>query len=167
MNTIIDFLEKCNERVGELVSWLTVLMILAISIDVVLRYVFQFTYIWMVELEIYFFGMLFLLASGYTFRFDKHVRVDVFYAKCTERQQAWINLIGGALFLIPWCYVVIVSSWYYGLVSLMIGEGSPQTGGLPALYILKFCITIGFGFLGLQGITNMLKSLQLLLKPSN
>ncbi len=167
MTKVINFLEKLNKGAGKIVSWFTVLMILAISIDVILRYVFQFTYIWMVELEIYFFGMLFLLASGYTFGYDKHVRVDVFYARCSERRQAWINLFGGAVFLLPWCHVVIVSSWYYSLASFMIREGSPQTGGLPALYLLKFCITIGFGLLGLQGVLSMLKSIQILQKPKN
>jgi len=68
--------------------------------------------------------------------------------------------------LIPWCYVVIVSSWYYGLASFQISEGSPQAGGLPALYILKFCITLGFSVLLLQGISHMLKSLQIILNKA-
>ncbi|WP_254514196.1 TRAP transporter small permease subunit [Aquimarina sp. EL_43] len=85
-----------------------------------------------------------------------------FYTKLSRKGKAWVDLLGGALLLIPWCYVVIVSSWYYGLSSFMIGEGSPQPGGLPALYILKFCITLGFVFLLLQGISHMLKSIQII-----
>jgi len=69
--------------------------------------------------------------------------------------------------LIPWCYVVIVSSWYYGLSSFMIRESSAQTGGLPALYVLKFCITLGFVFLLFQGISQMLKSIQIIFNKDN
>ncbi|MDY8134209.1 TRAP transporter small permease subunit [Aquimarina sp. 2201CG5-10] len=162
MLRLINVLDNIGEKVGTLVSWVAALLALVIGLDVVIRYVFQFTYVWMIEIEIYLFGMMFLLASGYTFKYGKHVRVDVFYTKLSKKGKAWVDLMGGAFLLIPWCYVVIVSSWYYGLSSFMIGEGSPQPGGLPALYILKFCITLGFTFLLLQGISHMLKSIQII-----
>jgi len=162
ITTAINFLESLNEKLGKVVSWLVVLMMLTIGLDVLFRYAFQFTFIWMVELEIYFFGLLFLLASGYTYKQDKHVRVDVFYAKFSEKRKAWIDLLGTLGFLLPWCYVVLVSSWYYGISSLAINEGSPQAGGLPARYLLKFCITIGFGFLALQALASALKALQII-----
>ncbi len=162
MQKIINFLDSVGEKIGVLVSWVAALLAIVIGFDVIIRYIFKFTYVWMIEIEIYLFGMIFLLASGYTFKYEKHVRVDVFYTKLSRKGKAWIDLLGGALLLIPWCYVVIVSSWYYGLSSFMIGEGSPQPGGLPALYVLKFCITLGFVFLLLQGISHMLKSIQII-----
>ncbi|EZH72807.1 C4-dicarboxylate ABC transporter permease [Aquimarina atlantica] len=162
MQKIINFLDRVGEKIGVLVSWVAALLAIVIGLDVIIRYIFKFTYVWMIEIEIYLFGMIFLLASGYTFKYEKHVRVDVFYTKLSRKGKAWIDLLGGALLLIPWCYVVIVSSWYYGLSSFMIGEGSPQPGGLPALYVLKFCITLGFVFLLLQGISHMLKSIQII-----
>ncbi|WP_074408863.1 MULTISPECIES: TRAP transporter small permease subunit [Aquimarina] len=162
MQKIINFLDRVGEKIGVLVSWVAALLAIVIGLDVIIRYIFKFTYVWMIEIEIYLFGMLFLLASGYTFKYEKHVRVDVFYTKLSRKGKAWVDLLGGALLLIPWCYVVIVSSWYYGLSSFMIGESSPQPGGLPALYILKFCITLGFVFLLLQGISHMLKSIQII-----
>ncbi|WP_106791766.1 TRAP transporter small permease subunit [Aquimarina sp. Aq78] len=162
MQKIINFLDRVGEKIGVLVSWVATLLAIIIGLDVIIRYVFKFTYVWMIEIEIYLFGMIFLLASGYTFKYEKHVRVDVFYTKLSRKGKAWVDLLGGALLLIPWCYVVIVSSWYYGLSSFMIGESSPQPGGLPALYILKFCITLGFVFLLLQGISHMLKSIQII-----
>jgi TRAP-type mannitol/chloroaromatic compound transport system permease small subunit len=162
MQKIISFLDRVAEKIGVLVSWTTVMLAIVIGLDVIIRYVFKFTYVWMIEIEIYLFGMLFLLASGYTFKYEKHVRVDVFYTKLSRKGKAWVDLLGGVFLLIPWCYVVIVSSWYYGLSSFMIGESSPQAGGLPALYILKFCSTLGFVFLLLQGVSHILKSTQII-----
>ncbi|WP_024770733.1 TRAP transporter small permease subunit [Aquimarina macrocephali] len=162
MQKIINFLDRVGEKIGILVSWVATLLAIIIGLDVIIRYVFKFTYVWMIEIEIYLFGMIFLLASGYTFKYEKHVRVDVFYTKLSRKGKAWVDLLGGAFLLIPWCYVVIVSSWYYGLSSFMIGESSPQPGGLPALYVLKFCITLGFVFLLLQGISHILKSIQII-----
>ncbi len=162
MKKAISFLEKINEKTGNLVSWVAVLMVIVISLDVIIRYLFQFTFIWIVEIEIYLFGIMFLLAAGYTFKYGKHVKVDVFYAKLSEKGRAWIDLIGGLFFLLPWSYIVISASWRYAYSSFLMGESSPQPGGLPALYILKFCITLGFAFLLLQGLASILKSIQII-----
>ncbi|MFC5044518.1 TRAP transporter small permease subunit [Aquimarina hainanensis] len=166
MQRCITALDWINKKIGVYVSWLAVALAIVMTIDVIIRFVFQTTFIWVIEIEVYLFGMLFLIASGYTFSENKHVRVDVFYSRLSEKGKAWIDLLGGVCLLIPWCYVVIVTSWYYGLTSWMIGEQSPQPGGLPALYILKFCITVGFTFLLLQGISHILKCLHTLLTPS-
>ncbi len=160
MQKTINFLDWIGEKIGSFVSWVTALLAIVIGSDVIIRYIFKFTYVWIIEIEIYLFGMIFLLVSGYTFKYDKHVRVDVFYNKLSKKGKAWVDLLGGVLLFIPWCYVVIVTSWYYGLFSFRIGESSPQAGGLPALYILKFCITLGFTFLLLQGLSHMLRSIQ-------
>ncbi|GAA4111832.1 TRAP transporter small permease subunit [Aquimarina addita] len=162
MQKIINFLDWTGEKIGSVISWIALILAVLIGIDVIIRYVFQFTFIWMIESEIYLFGMLFLLGSGYTFKYGTHVRVDVFYAKMSLKGKAWIDLLGGLFLLIPWCYVVIVTSWYYGLASFMIREKSPQPGGLPALYVLKFSITIGFVFLLIQGVSQILKSIQVI-----
>ena len=166
MEKSIRFLESINERAGKIISWVSVLMVIVISLDVTFRYLFQFTFIWIVELEIYLYGFLFLLASGYTFKHDKHVRVDVFYAKMSNKNKAIIDLIGALLFLLPWCFIIIKVSSSYAYTSFEIGEGSAQPGGLPALYILKFSITLGFVFLALQGIASVLKSIHTLSKKT-
>lgn len=115
---------------------------------------------WMVELETYFFAFCFLMAAGYAFKHDKHVRVDLFYSKLSLKKKAWTDLLGGVLFLLPWCTVAIIQLWKYALKSFKIGEHSQQPGGLPMLYLLKFALFFGFCFLLLQGIANILKSIQ-------
>lgn len=129
-----------------------------------MRYVFDFTLIWVIELEIYFFAFLFLIGSAYAFKHDKHVRVDVFYQKKSEKGKAWINLLGGLFFLLPWCAIVLWVSYNYAWFSLQMNEGSAQPGGLPALYILKFSISIAFALLLLQCIASILKSLIIIRK---
>ena len=159
MESIVAFIENITERTGKAISWLSLLLVLLICADVFMRYVFDFTLIWVIELEIYFFAFLFLIGSAYAFKHDKHVRVDVFYQNKSEKGKAWINLIGGVLFLLPWCLIVIWVSYNYAWFSLQMNEGSPQPGGLPALYILKFSICIAFILLLMQAIASILKSL--------
>lgn len=167
MQKVIDIINQITEKTGKIISWLAVFMVVLISLDVIFRYLFNFTFIWMVELEIYLFGMLFLLGGAYTLKHKKHVRVDVFYTKLSEKGKAWIDLIGGILYLIPWAILIIVTSSKYAYNSFLMNEGSPQPGGLPALYILKFTITIAFIFFLLQGISEILTSLTIILKKKD
>lgn len=162
MERVINIMDTISERVGKTVSWLTLFLVLLICADVIMRYLFDFTKVWIIELEIYFFAIIFLLGSGYAFKHDKHVRVDVFYSKLTKKKQAFINLIGGIFFLLPWTCIIIWVGYNYSYFSFMMNESSAQPGGLPALFVLKFMIVLGFVFLLCQAISSILKSILIL-----
>lgn len=158
MRRLLIILDKINEVTGSVVSWFSAVLVLIICLDVAMRYLFDFTLIWIIELEIYFYALLFLLASGFALKHDRHVRVDVFYSKMSDKNKAWVDLIGTTIFLLPWCLIIIWVSANYSYFSFLIQERSPQPGGLPALYILKFSMTVGFILLALQGLNLWLKS---------
>ena len=61
-------------------------------------------------------------------------------------------------FLIPWCWIIITASYNYAHNSYLINESSPDPGGLPARYLIKFSITLGFILLLLQAIALLLES---------
>jgi len=81
------------------------------------------------ELEWHIFALIFLLAAGFTLKHDKHVRVDLFYEKMNKKDKAWINVLGILLFLIPWCVLIIKTSFHYAYSSFEMGETSPDPGG--------------------------------------
>ncbi len=162
VESIIQLIEKLVSKVGKLSSFLCFFLILLICLDVLMRYIFDFTLIWVIELEIYFFAILFLMGASYAFQEDKHVRVDVFYQNKSPKGKAWINLIGTIFFLLPWCLIIIWVSYNYAWFSWKMNEKSPQPGGLPALYVLKGFISISFFFLLLQAVANVLKSIQII-----
>jgi len=147
-----------NEILGRVASWLTFVLVLLVCFDVTIRYFFNDTHAWIMELEWHLFALIFLLGAGYTLKHDHHVRVDLFYTKFSQRDQAWVNLGGSVLFLIPWCWIIIVYSFQYAYTSFQVGEGSPDPGGLPARYLIKFAITFGIGLLFLQAIAIICKS---------
>jgi TRAP-type mannitol/chloroaromatic compound transport system permease small subunit len=159
MTNTIKILDSINMKIGSFFSWATLILVGLIVFDVVLRYVFKVSYIWLSEVEVYVFALIFLMGIGYTLLHDQHVRVDVFYEKWSKRRRAWINIFGTMFFLIPWCIVAILSAWKYASFSLSFNEGSAQPGGLPCLYILKFLIVLAFVLLLIQGIVLLLKSI--------
>lgn len=134
-------------------------MVLLICADVIMRYLFNFTLIWIIELEVYFFAISFLMASGYAFKHNKHVRVDVFYAKYSKKGKAWTDLLGGIFLLLPWSVISTYVCYVYFFKSWKLGESSSQPGGLPAIYILKFILFLGFFMLALQAVASILQAI--------
>ena len=147
-------------KIGIWVSWLNVVLVLLICADVILRYFFNITEKWVIELEWHIFAVIFLIGASYTFKNDKHVRVDVFYQNFSEKKKLWVNLLGNLLFLIPWTIVVIYASYKYATVSFSYLEGSPDPNGLPARYIIKYVIAVGFILLLVQAIFDSIQKVK-------
>ena len=156
LKKIANAIHWLNEYTGRAAAWLTTALMLLVCFDVVVRYLFNETQAWIMELEWHLFGLIFLLGAGYAFRHDRHVRVDLFYAKFSPKDKALVNLIGGILFLIPWTAILIYVSFEYAGIAYKIGEGSPDPGGLPARYIIKYAITLGMVLLFLQGLASII-----------
>lgn len=159
LSSASHLIDQINEWVGRVVSWLTTLLVVLVCFDVITRYFFSDTAAWIMELEWHLFALIFLFGAGYAFKHDKHVRVDLFYAKFSPKDRALVNINGTLLFLIPWCLIIIYWSYEYALISYNVGEISPDPGGLPARYIIKFCVSIGVVFLLLQGVSVLFKNL--------
>jgi TRAP-type mannitol/chloroaromatic compound transport system permease small subunit len=143
--------------VGERIIWISTVLVLLIFTDVLMRYLLSTSKAWITDLEWHLFAMLFLIGSAYTLKVDQHVRVDVFYAKFTKRRQDLVNKLGVLIFLIPWCLIVIYTSFHYTEHSFAVHERSAEPGGLPARFIIKGMITVGFVLLLLQGIASLLR----------
>ncbi len=164
LRKLADFIDSINEGVGNIVSWFTSLLVLIVCLDVFTRYFLRMSSVAVQELEWHFFAMIFLLASAWALKHNKHVRVDVLYMNFSPRKKALANLIGSLLFLLPFTIIAIWSSQNFVANSFRIGEVSPDPGGLPARYILKAMIPIGFTLIFLQGFAMAIRSLDEFIK---
>jgi len=153
------WIDTLNEWIGRGVSWVTLALVLVVFVDVVMRYLFNTSYVFTQELEWHLFAFIFLIGAGYTLLHDGHVRVDIIYQRFGKKGRAWINLIGVIFFLLPGCIMVIITSWQFVYNAWAVMEGSPDPGGIPYRFIVKGTITIGFVLLTLQGISLGISSL--------
>ena len=160
-----SFLKKCvkisdkiNEGFGFISNWLTTILVLVVCFDVFNRYLFGHTNPAMYELEWHIYALIFLLGAGYAFKYDRHVRVDITYARFSPKTRAWVNLIGTVVFLLPFCLLIVYATKDWVYQSWTIRETSPDPGGLPMRYLLKACIPLCFILLFIQGISEFLKS---------
>jgi len=149
-----------NERIGQAVSWLVLLMLLIIVYDVSMRYIFHIGSVLLQELEWHLFDIVFLLGAAYTLKENGHVSIDIFYTSrwVSEKARLWINILGTLLFLFPFSLLVIHSSLPFVEFAFNIGEGSSEPGGLPFRFLIKSMIPLGFFLLLLQGICYVIES---------
>ncbi|WP_421979564.1 TRAP transporter small permease subunit [Roseibium sp.] len=159
MERLAGVLERVNSLIGNILCWAALCMLLLQFVIVLLRYVFGYSYIFLDEGVLYLHASLFMLGAGYTFLVNAHVRVDIFYAKCTERTQAWIDLFGHLFLLTPALILLIWFSWPYVRGSWAIMEGPISVGGIPASYLLKTLIPAYCVLLLIQGIAAFIRDL--------
>ncbi|MEW8383569.1 MAG: TRAP transporter small permease subunit [Candidatus Thiodiazotropha taylori] len=155
--------DQVNERLGQAISWLSLLMVLVTVAVVVLRYVFQLGWIWLQESVTFMHAALFLVGAAYTLKHEGHVRVDIIYRKFSERGRAWVDLIGTLTLLLPVCLFIFFISWDYVAKSWALFEGSREVGGLEGVFLLKSLILVMAVLLVLQGISLAIRSLSQLL----
>lgn len=161
LTSTVTAIDATSELTGRACAWLVIAMVLLISFDVAMRYLFHSGSVALQELEWHLFALIFLIAAAYTFKHDAHVRLDLIYHSkwMNERRRAWVNLIGGLVILAPFALLVIVSSWPFVHQSFIYAEGSPDPGGLPYRWLLKAAIPIGFVLLLIQGLADILRNL--------
>ena len=159
LQNINRFIESFSDWLGRTVSWCSLFLVLLVFVIAVMRYIFKIGSIPLQETVIYLHGFLFMLTAGYTLAKDEHVRVDVFYARLPKRSKHWINLVGVVLFLMPLCWFVFSYSWDYVSLSWRVQESSPESGGLPYLFLLKSLLVAMPVLLALQGLHLFLTSL--------
>lgn len=160
--SISSRIDSINTAVGKVVSWATLGMVLITFLDVVMRYLFNTSFVFTQELEWHLFAFVFLMGAGYTLCVEGHVRVEVFYGKLSQKAKAWVNVFGVLLLLIPSCVMFIQTGIPFVHSSFSVMEGSPDPGGIPCRFLLKACIPAGYFLLLLQGFSLGVKSLFIL-----
>jgi len=159
---IADGIDAFSNRMGRIVAWGALIMVLLQFTVVLMRHVFGLSSIWMQESILYLHGLLFMLVAGYTLLCDGHVRVDIFYREASARYKATIDLMGTFLFLWPVCALITYASWPYVSISWKVLEGSRETSGIPAVFLLKTAILVFAFIVALQGLSTVIRSLHTL-----
>lgn len=167
---IITRIDALNEWAGRATAWLVLAMVMLICYDVAMRYFFNQGSVALQELQWHLFALVFLLGSAYTYKHDGHVRVDLIYRShfLSDKHRALINIVGILFFLLPFCLLILTTTWPFAVNAFNYNEGSPDPGGLPYRYLLKGSILLAFTLLTLQGIAELLRnSLKLLQHESD
>jgi TRAP-type mannitol/chloroaromatic compound transport system permease small subunit len=151
------------EFIGKFSSILICFLILIVTLTVILRYFFSLGYVWLQDLYIWLHASIILLGVSFTLKHNGHVRIDLLYRNASYRYKSLVNLFGYIFLTLPFCVLIISYSYDYFYRSYLLSESSKETGGLPAIYILKFLIF----FMGITLIMQVLNNIYKIVKDKN
>jgi len=158
LSRLIDAL---NERVGRIVLWLVLASVLISAGNAIVRKVFGTSSNAWLEIQWYLYAAVFLMAAGYTLKYNEHVRIDVITGRFSPQTRNWIDVFGLTVFLMPWALLMVWLGWPFFTQAYVSGEVSSNFGGLIRWPVYIF-IPLGFGLLGLQAISELIKRLAFL-----
>lgn len=148
--------------IGKAASWLWLVVVGVIIWAVVGRYAFGQGSVTLEEWQWHIAGAAWLLGLAYTLCADDHVRVDVIHERLSLRAQAWIELLGIVLLLIPFLGFAIWEAVPYALHSFQQGETSQSPAGLSNRWVLKAIMALAFALLLVGAVSRLSKVTALL-----
>jgi TRAP-type mannitol/chloroaromatic compound transport system permease small subunit len=161
---IVHFLEQFILKIGHAFSWLSALLIFAIIVQVVFRYVFNSGLVKLEELQWHLYGALIMVGLSYANILDSHVRVDLLYQRFSKKTKSVIEIGGIVLLLIPFLYVVFFHSLDFVKDSFIHNEHSAAPNGLPYRWLIKAFIPLGCILFFISSIARLLRSVMLLFR---
>tara|TARA_B100000686_G_scaffold104414_1_gene111687 strand:+ start:54448 stop:55101 length:654 start_codon:yes stop_codon:yes gene_type:complete len=152
-------LEKFLEFVGKIGAWLALPLIAIIIFDIISRRFFVLGSTKLQEMEWHLHAALFLLALGYAYLKNSHVRIEVIRESFGTKLKSILEILGVLIFVLPYTSLII----YFGLDfvsrSYQMNEVSAALTGLSHRWIIKSFIPLGMGFLWLSGISVLLRNI--------
>jgi TRAP-type mannitol/chloroaromatic compound transport system permease small subunit len=156
MLRLARFIDALNDRVGRVVYWLVLAMVLVSAGNAIVRKVFNWSSNSLLEAQWYLFSAVFLLCAGYALLRNEHVRIDIITARLSPKAQAWVDILGTIFFLMPMAILIMTLSWPYFMRAYTEHEISGSAGGLT-LWPARLLLPIGFALLVLQGLSELVK----------
>jgi TRAP-type mannitol/chloroaromatic compound transport system permease small subunit len=141
---------------GKRLAWLILVAIVISAVNAIIRKGFDVSSNSWLELQWVLFGIVFLLCSPWTLLDNEHIRIDIVNNLFSKRWRDIIDVIGHVFFLMPLCIVMIITGGPFFMRSVEVNEQSGNAGGLPQ-WPAKSLVIIGFAFLLVQGISELIK----------
>ncbi|OEU67690.1 MAG: C4-dicarboxylate ABC transporter permease [Desulfovibrio sp. S3730MH75] len=147
MQKLENFIRRTVDYVGLALASVLILMVLNVSFDVMMRYMFHASSVGMQEMEWHLFAIIILFGMGVGLQHDAHVRVDFVYDRLGPKKRAMINIWGTIIMLVPLSLLILFGSFEYVQDAFISNEISEDPGGLPYRWIVKSMIPTSFVFL--------------------
>ncbi|SFO36253.1 TRAP-type mannitol/chloroaromatic compound transport system, small permease component [Bradyrhizobium sp. Ghvi] len=146
---------------GKRLAWMIVLAVVVSALNAVVRKLFDTSSNSWLELQWVLFSIVFLLCSPWTLLDNEHIRIDIVNNTLPKKVRSMIDVIGHLFFLIPLCVIMILTGVPFFERSFEINEQSGNAGGLPQ-WPTKSLIMIGFAFLLVQAISELIKRIAIM-----
>ncbi len=158
MAKTITSIDKFSKWVGNIVCWILIPLIFAMTYEVLARKLFLAPTIWAYDISRFLYGALFMLGAAYALSKGVHIRADFLYRNFKTKNQGKIDFWLYLIFYFPGLLVFLYMTIGFVGESIQRGEKGMDTTWMPYMWPIKSCLLIGIVFLLIQGISELFKS---------
>jgi C4-dicarboxylate transporter, DctQ subunit len=130
-----------------LIALLLTVMTLITFMQVVARYVFNYSFVWALELVTFLFGGLIFLGISYGVRVGSHIGVDALVKSLSPAKARAVGAIAAVLCMV-YAAIVFVGGWVY--VSKMVEIGIVAQDIPIPQWVPRLVLPVGFALLFLR-----------------
>lgn len=163
ISKLIQIADNISEWIGKIISWLVLVVIFILVYEIVSRTIFGNVVPWARDMSYILGGSAILLGTAMALKNNKHVRVDIFYERLSEKKKAILDIVLGIIILIPLVVIGLIDSVDSAFLSWSRNEHDATGNWRVPIYPLKFVICIMFLILLIQGLGEIMKGVQRLL----
>jgi TRAP-type mannitol/chloroaromatic compound transport system permease small subunit len=151
-------LDRFTSAIGMAGGWMMVLLVLVVCLDVVTRKFITFHSTLLQEMEWHIHTVIFTLSFGFAYLRGTHVRIDVIRDQLSKRARAKLELVGIAVFLVPFAMLILWVGSEFAHQAFVQQEGSTSAQGIHHRWIVKSLIPIGMALLLLATVATVIRA---------
>lgn len=165
LNAITKGVDVLIEKQGQFTSFLIVPLLFIVLYEVLMRYAFNAPTVWGFEATAFAYGMHYMLGLSFMENPQGHVRVDIFTSRLPVKAQAIVMVAGYLLIFMPVYGLMTWGAFTFAHTATVSNELN-STSWAPPIWPYKIVMALSFLFLLIQGLSTMLKHLQILTDKS-
>jgi len=167
MRIIVEAIEKINHWQAQIMSWISLALVILMSFESIARYAFDSPTKWGYDTVIMMGTAMYAFAWPYVHKLNAHIRVDIFYSHLSKKGKALMDVICCIFLFFP-----LVGALTYGAFNSMIyawvmNEKSKETTWYPLMGPIRSVFFIGLVLFMLQGIIQFIKDVRVLRRTPN
>jgi TRAP-type mannitol/chloroaromatic compound transport system permease small subunit len=165
LDRFANALETVVDRVGRVMAWLVLAVVFLLFVQNPLREFVGRGQFFANDMGQLSHAAVFMIGVAYAWRWDRQVRVDLFYRSMRPRTKAFVNLLGTVFLLLPWLAFVTWDAVPTVIDSVRLREHFPETGS-PGFFVFK-SILLAFAItMSLQATAVIARSIVVIRDPS-
>jgi TRAP-type mannitol/chloroaromatic compound transport system permease small subunit len=165
LDRFANAIEAVVDRIGRVMAWLVIAVVFLLFVQNPLREYIGRGQFFANDMGQLSHAAVFMIGVAYAWRWDRQVRMDLFYRGMGVRTKAVVNLLGTVFLLLPWLALVMWGAVPTVIESVQIVERFPETGS-PGFFVFKSLLLAFAAMMSLQAAAVIVRSIVLIRDPS-
>lgn len=167
MRKILKVIDSISGYTGKIFSWACVALILVLTYETVMRYVFNAPTVWAHLVGMMLGGSIVFMGFAYVHLHKQHLRIDVVYIKLSPRKRAVIDVVFALIFLFPLLGVLINTSFSWAVNSWVTGEVRIESWWYPPAAPFRTLMVVGLCIFALQCFAQFFRDVYFLVRNTS